>query len=72
MSQNYRIKFYLIEYWINYCMLLEEKCFTDFFQISPQDLKNRISFFAVNYSITRNTATHNFYLNLWATEDFVY
>lgn len=53
-------------------MLLEEKCFTDFFQIPPQDLKNRISFFAVNYSITRNTATHNFYLNLWATEDFVY
>lgn len=39
----------------------------------PQDvkLKNRISLFAVNYSVIHNTAAHDFYLNLWTTEDFV-
>lgn len=34
-SQNYRLKFYVIEYWNNCCMLPETKRFTDFTQICP-------------------------------------
>lgn len=55
-------------------MLLKAKFFTDFFQIPPQNvkLKNRISFFALNYFVIHNTSTHYFYVSLWVMEDFFY
>lgn len=41
---------------------------------APQEVKfkNGFFFFAVNYSAIHNMAKDNFYLNLWAMEDFLF